>query len=101
MHDGKALPTPFTQLQLSIIRGYQLVIAPLLAGSCRYVPSCSRYAQEAVLTHGALRGSWMAFRRILRCHPFGGAGVDPVPGRADSLGEGGQPAQTEHTHRHD
>ena len=80
MREVKRLPTPFI---LAVIRSYQLVIAPLLVGSCRYEPSCSRYAEEAVLTHGALRGSWLGLRRVLRCHPFGGAGFDPVPGRAE------------------
>ena len=63
---------------VGLIRGYQLFIRPLLSGSCRYLPTCSQYAIEAILTHGALRGSWMGLRRVLRCHPFGGSGLDPV-----------------------
>jgi uncharacterized protein len=67
------------RLALAAIRGYQLLIRPLLTGSCRYLPTCSQYAAEAIVTYGALRGGWMALRRVLRCHPFGGAGLDPVP----------------------
>lgn len=62
-----------------LIRLYQWVISPVLPPSCRYAPSCSHYAVEAVARHGALRGGWLAVRRILRCHPWGGAGFDPVP----------------------
>ncbi len=61
------------------IRGYQLFLSPLCTGSCRYLPSCSHYAMEAVETHGAGRGGWLALRRFLRCHPWGGDGYDPVP----------------------
>jgi len=61
------------------IRGYQLFISPILPGSCRYLPSCSEYAVQAISTHGALRGGWLGFRRILRCNPWGGWGYDPVP----------------------
>jgi len=64
-----------------LIRGYQLVIAPLLLPSCRYWPSCSAYAAEAIATHGPLRGTLLAARRLLRCHPWGGSGYDPVPSR--------------------
>jgi putative membrane protein insertion efficiency factor len=67
------------RLALAVIRGYQLLIRPLLTGSCRYLPTCSEYAAEAIVTHGALRGGWLAVKRVLRCHPFGGAGLDPVP----------------------
>jgi putative membrane protein insertion efficiency factor len=67
------------RLVLALIRGYQLAVRPLLHGSCRFVPTCSHYAAEAVATHGALKGTWLAIRRIARCHPFGGAGLDPVP----------------------
>lgn len=62
-----------------LIRGYQLMIRPLMPPSCRYVPSCSAYAAEAIATHGALAGSVLAARRLLRCHPWGGSGYDPVP----------------------
>lgn len=62
-----------------LVRGYQVAIAPILPPSCRYYPSCSHYAIEAVERHGALRGSWLAARRIARCHPFRPGGFDPVP----------------------
>jgi len=61
------------------IRAWQLLLAPVLPPSCRYLPSCSHYADEAISRHGALRGSWLALRRICRCHPWGGSGYDPVP----------------------
>ena len=61
------------------IHAYQVAIAPVLGPACRFEPSCSRYAAEAVERHGALRGSWLAARRLGRCHPFGGYGPDPVP----------------------
>ena len=61
------------------IRGYQLVLSPLLGQRCRFYPSCSAYAVEALTTHGALRGSWLAGRRLLRCHPWNPGGLDPVP----------------------
>ena len=62
-----------------LIRAYQLVLSPLLPPSCRYLPSCSEYAAEAIAVHGAAFGSWLALRRLLRCHPWGGSGFDPVP----------------------
>ncbi len=62
-----------------MIRGYQLLLSPLLGTNCRYLPSCSAYATEAVEKHGPARGAWLALRRILRCHPWGGHGLDPVP----------------------
>ena len=62
-----------------LVRGYQVTLSPLLPSSCRYYPSCSAYAIEALERHGALRGSWLAFRRILRCNPFRPGGYDPVP----------------------
>jgi len=61
------------------IRAYQLLIAPILPPSCRYHPSCSHYAAGAIERHGAWRGTGLAIRRLLRCHPWGGSGYDPVP----------------------
>jgi len=62
-----------------LIRSYQLVLSPLLGPRCRFYPSCSHYAIEAIETHGALRGSWLSAKRICRCHPFNPGGFDPVP----------------------
>ena len=62
-----------------LIRCYQLTISPLLRPSCRYLPSCSDYAVEAISRHGALVGLSLALRRLSRCHPWGGSGYDPVP----------------------
>jgi len=67
-----------------LIRLYQLVLSPILPPSCRYLPSCSDYAIEALASHGVLAGSWLALRRIARCHPWGGSGCDPVPPGARS-----------------
>lgn len=61
------------------IRFYQVCISPMTPPSCRFTPTCSQYAIEAIRRHGPLRGSWLALRRILRCHPWGGSGYDPVP----------------------
>ncbi|MGC2521669.1 MAG: membrane protein insertion efficiency factor YidD [Stellaceae bacterium] len=62
-----------------VVRAYQLLISPLLPPSCRYLPSCSDYAIDAVACHGVLRGGGLALRRLARCHPWGGSGYDPVP----------------------
>jgi putative membrane protein insertion efficiency factor len=61
------------------IRAYQLLLAPVLPPSCRYLPSCSHYADEAIARHGPLHGTYLAARRLCRCHPWGGSGYDPVP----------------------
>lgn len=66
-------------LPILLIKFYQLSISPLLPSSCRFTPTCSQYGIEAVNKYGALKGSWLALRRILRCHPWGGSGYDPVP----------------------
>jgi len=63
----------------ALIRAYQLLLSPFLGNQCRFTPSCSQYASEAIGRHGALKGSWLAIRRILRCHPFCAGGYDPVP----------------------
>ena len=62
-----------------LVRAYQVAISPALPPSCRFTPSCSQYALEALERHGALKGSWLAARRLARCHPFHPGGVDPVP----------------------
>jgi putative membrane protein insertion efficiency factor len=63
----------------TLIRGYQRLLSPVLPPSCRFYPSCSQYALEAITRYGALRGSWLAARRLVRCHPFHPGGFDPVP----------------------
>ncbi len=67
-------------LLVALLRGYRAVISPLYGQVCRYYPSCSAYALDAVRTHGAARGSWLAVRRVGRCHPWAAGGYDPVPG---------------------
>jgi hypothetical protein len=62
-----------------LVRGYQLLISPMLGQNCRFYPSCSHYAIEALRTHGAARGAWLAVRRVCRCHPWNPGGPDPVP----------------------
>jgi putative membrane protein insertion efficiency factor len=65
----------------AVIRAYQLLVAPVLPPSCRYYPSCSHYAAEAVARHGPRSGLLLAVRRLSRCHPWGGSGYDPVPSK--------------------
>ncbi|MCI5191553.1 MAG: membrane protein insertion efficiency factor YidD [Candidatus Electrothrix sp. AU1_5] len=65
-------------LLLMLVKGYRYGISPLFPPCCRYVPTCSEYAVEAIARYGALRGGWLAFCRILRCHPFAAGGYDPV-----------------------
>jgi len=62
-----------------LIRGYRYSLSPFLGASCRFHPSCSAYALEAIERHGALRGVWIAVRRLIRCHPWNPGGYDPVP----------------------
>jgi uncharacterized protein len=69
------------RLLVILLTGYRRFVSPLLGPRCRFYPSCSAYALEAVQVHGALRGSWLAVRRLSRCHPFHSGGLDPVPGR--------------------
>jgi len=66
-------------LFIGLIRFYQLVISPILPASCRYTPTCSQYSLEAIKKYGPFKGGYLAFRRILRCNPWGGHGHDPVP----------------------
>ena len=64
-----------------LVRVYQVALSPLLGPNCRYYPTCSHYAIEAIETHGSLRGIWLSLKRIGRCHPWHEGGFDPVPGR--------------------
>lgn len=64
---------------IGFIRGYQLLLSPILPASCRFYPSCSEYTRQAVAKYGAVRGSWLGARRLVRCHPFNPGGYDPVP----------------------
>ncbi|MHA1566916.1 MAG: membrane protein insertion efficiency factor YidD [Alphaproteobacteria bacterium] len=82
-----ALKMVLSTIFLILIRIYQLFLSPLLGANCRFAPTCSGYAQEAIRLHGPFRGSWLAVRRIGRCHPWGGMGYDPVP-----------PVQNNHSH---
>ena len=66
-------------LLLKFVRFYQVAISPMLPPRCRYTPTCSQYAVEALQKHGACKGSMFTLRRVCRCHPFGGSGYDPVP----------------------
>ena len=72
---GRLLALPM----LGLVWLYRLAISPWLGNNCRYDPSCSEYAMDALRIHGAFRGSWLAANRIGRCHPWGGSGYDPVP----------------------
>ncbi len=73
--------TPLAFLLSLPVRAYRLLLSPWIGRSCRYDPTCSAYALEALRVHGGLKGGWLAMRRILRCHPWGGMGVDDVPPR--------------------
>ena len=64
---------------IAAVRGYQYALRPMLGANCRFYPSCSDYAREAIERHGAMRGSWLAARRVCRCHPYHPGGFDPVP----------------------
>lgn len=70
-------------LLIGLIRAYRLLISPLFPPSCRFQPTCSQYAMDAVERFGTIRGGWMSLKRILRCHPFHPGGYDPVPHRHD------------------
>ncbi len=80
---SKALAWPLIQL----VRFYRLAISPWLGANCRFDPTCSSYAIEALQIHGVLKGTWLALRRIGRCHPWGGSGYDPVPTNQEDADE--------------
>lgn len=69
------------RLGLAVVRGYQLLLSPFSGGTCRFHPSCSAYAHEAIEIHGLRRGVWLSMRRLARCHPLARPGIDPVPPR--------------------
>jgi putative membrane protein insertion efficiency factor len=77
--DRSSRPAPVARVLLVLLDGYCRWISPLLGPRCRFAPSCSAYAAQAVREHGAARGSWLAVRRVTRCHPFHPGGHDPVP----------------------
>lgn len=85
--------TPGAYLLSLPVRAYRLVLSPYVGHGCRYQPTCSVYALDALARHGALKGGWLALRRIGRCHPLGGHGYDPVPG-ADPAHDAKTPPQT-------
>ena len=66
-------------LTYAVLRGYKLLISPLIGPRCRHLPTCSEYAEEALLKHGLVKGGWLSMKRIGRCHPWGSSGYDPVP----------------------
>jgi putative membrane protein insertion efficiency factor len=68
------------RIACGVVRGYQLVLRPLLPAACRFNPSCSEYARLALSEHGVIRGGWLTLRRLARCHPFNPGGYDPPPG---------------------
>ena len=76
---------------IRLIAAYQRVLSPYMPGACRYEPTCSHYAQDAIERHGLLRGGWLATKRLARCQPWGGRGYDPVPDNTRGM----------HTHEHE
>lgn len=91
--------SPLARLLRGSVFGYRYLLSPVLPAACRYAPSCSAYALEALGRHGALVGSWLAVRRLCRCHPWGGAGFDPVPDRRKRTGAPGDFAVVQHAAR--
>ena len=79
VHGTGDRPSVVAWLMMLPVKAYRIVVSPLLGPTCRFSPSCSTYALEALRVHGALRGSWLTVRRIGRCHPFHPGGYDPVP----------------------
>jgi uncharacterized protein len=69
----------FKKIAIAFVKFYQYAIRPLLPNACRFTPSCSQYSIEAINKYGAFKGSWLGLKRILRCHPWGGHGYDPLP----------------------
>jgi putative membrane protein insertion efficiency factor len=76
---------PLTHALRALVKTYQWTLSPFIGWHCRYQPTCSNYALEALSKHGAIRGSWLTLRRLSRCHPWGGWGYDPVPARGETV----------------
>lgn len=91
----KRADTAAAWLPLSLVRAYRLLLSPWLGSSCRFTPTCSAYALQALQTHGASTGSYLAARRILRCHPWCAGGFDPVPAHTGASASAGQPTSPE------
>jgi putative membrane protein insertion efficiency factor len=83
--ENVAVPTLAARVLIVPIVWYQRLISPLLGARCRFAPSCSQYAVEALRVHGAVRGLWLAIARLARCHPFNPGGYDPVPARPQGV----------------
>ena len=79
-----------SRIVCGVVRGYQLLLRPLLPAACRFQPSCSEYAREALAGRGVIRGGWLTLRRLARCHPFHPGGYDPPPGALTRPREGHQ-----------
>ncbi len=90
------MPNPIQRVTLYLLRAYKWAISPMFPPACRYVPTCSEYAMEAVERYGALRGGLMSLARLLRCHPFAGGGYDPVVKHSPTTND--QRLTTEHCH---
>jgi putative membrane protein insertion efficiency factor len=97
---ARVLRSPVKYVLIGFLYAYRLVISPLYGNVCRYWPSCSAYALQAVQMHGAAKGSWLAVRRLARCHPWASGGYDPVPGTDDANmgGAAGKPNHRRHDH---
>ncbi len=93
---------PLSLLLLALVRFYQWFISPVLPGTCRYSPTCSEYAIQAIGRFGPVRGAWLALRRFGRCQPWGSFGIDPVPETKTNLAPGvsGGHASAHHHHSH-
>lgn len=103
MADAAAGRSPLNPLRWPVlllvgaVRAYQLVVSPWLGPTCRFYPSCSAYAVDALRGHGAVRGTWLAVRRLLRCHPWNPGGIDPVPPRGPSRRQRAREGGHDHT----
>lgn len=91
---------PLTWIFRTLIKGYQWIVSPVLPGSCRFYPTCSSYALQAINTHGPIKGAWLGAKRILRCHPWNDGGFDPVPNTDTDTNSTHSCTHTECTHPH-